>query len=399
MIPELRSEFNAAFTTDKYNKFIERLHRRCQTPVQFRVCETPCFFEPSLMEALAKAGGEMIRQLVENPEYRRASDVTVPVEWNVPNETERPLFIQVDFGLVRDGSGKLKPCLVELQAFPSLYAYQVSLAEEYVRTYGLQSELKLYLSGLDSESYQILLRRAIIGKHDPENVVLLEIDPFHQKTLPDFLLTRQMLGIPIVDIRELVKQENKLHYRSNGGKLVPIERIYNRAIVDELVRKQIKLPFDYRDELDVEWAGHPNWYFRMSKFSLPYLKHETVPKTWFLSDLNEVPADRENYVLKPLYSFAGAGITFGPTNEQLSAIPRSDQDKYILQERVTFERVIETPHGATQPEIRMMYLWQDELKPVMSLIRMGRGKMMGVDHNRDLEWVGSSAALISPAEI
>lgn len=394
MVPELRSAFNAAFTADKYEKFIERLHRRCQTPVQFRVCETPCFFPQSLMNELADAGTAMIRQLVDDQAYRKASDVTIPAEWNVPNENEKPLFIQVDFGLVKDEAGKLKPCLVELQAFPSLYFYQPALAEEYVCSYGLNPELQLFLSGLDKQSYVELLRRAIVGDRDPENVVLMEVDPFHQKTLPDFLLTREATGIPIVDIREVVKQRSKLHYRLNG-KLIPIHRIYNRAIVDELVRKQTRLPFDYCDELDVEWAGHPNWYFRMSKFSLPSLKHEAVPKTWFLSDVKQLPDDRENYVLKPLYSFAGAGITFGPTDEQISAIPEAQRSLYILQERVSFERVIDTPHGPTQPEIRVMYVWQDELTPVMSLIRMGRGKMMGVDHNRDLEWVGSSASLIS----
>jgi hypothetical protein len=393
MVPELRRAFNAAFTADKYKVFLERLHRRCQTTVQYRVCETPCFFPQTLIDELSESGTAIIRQLVKDPAYRKASDSTIPSQWNVPNEDERPLFIQVDFGLVRDVNGRLKPCLVELQAFPSLYAYQVALAQEYVESYGLAQNLKIFLSGLDSKSYTALLRQVIVGQHATENVVLLEVDPFHQKTLPDFLLTREMIGIPIVDIREVVKERSKLCYRSNG-KLIPIQRIYNRAIVDELVRKQIKLPFDYRDELDVEWAGHPNWYFRMSKFSLPFLKHESVPKTWFLNEVKELPPDRENYVLKPLYSFAGAGIVFGPTDEQIRAIPESQRGDYILQERVTFERVIETPHGATQPEIRMMYLWQDELKPVMSLIRMGRGKMMGVDHNRDLEWVGSSAALI-----
>ncbi|MGZ4788339.1 MAG: hypothetical protein ACXVZV_07100 [Terriglobales bacterium] len=357
------------------------------------MCETPCFFPESLLNGMARAGSEMVHQLVEDPAYRKASDGAIPAEWNVPNENERPLFVQVDFGLVRDGSGALKPKLVELQAFPSLYAYQPTMAKTYVESYGLSPELKLYLSGLDDGSYREMLERAIVADHAPENVVLLEIDPFHQKTLPDFLLTRKMLAIPIVDIREVVKQGNKLHYRADG-KLVPIERIYNRAIVDELVRKNVTLPFDYRDKLDVEWAGHPNWYFRVSKFSLPYLKHEAVPKTWFLSDAKELPADRENYVLKPLYSFAGAGIVFDPTDEQVAAIPTERRYDYILQERVTFERVIETPHGPTQPEIRIMYVWLEELTPVMALIRMGRGKMMGVDHNRDLEWVGSSAALM-----
>lgn len=393
MVPELRRSFNAAFTPEKYRKFLDRLHGACGTEVQFRVCETPCFFPQSLLNDMARAGSEMVHQLADDPAYMRASDATIPPEWNVPNQNERPLFIQVDFGLVRDEAGTLKPKLVELQAFPSLYAYQPEMAKSYVESYGLSPELKLYLSGLDESRYRTMLQRAIVGEHSPENVVLLEVDPFHQKTLPDFLLTRKMLGIPIVDIREVVKRGNRLHYRSDG-RLVAIERIYNRAIVDELVRRNVTLPFDYRDELDMEWAGHPNWYFRISKFSLPFLKHEAVPKTWFLSEVKELPAYRENYVLKPLYSFAGAGITFGPTDEQIAAIPSERRHDYILQERVTFERVIETPHGPTQPEIRIMYIWLDELTPVMALIRMGRGKMMGVDHNRDLEWVGSSAALV-----
>lgn len=304
-------------------------------PVPFRVCETPCFFPQSLIDELAKAGSEMVHQLVDDPRYLAASDKTIPEQWKMAGENRRPLFVQVDFGLVRDPSGALKPKLVELQAFPSLYFYQVALAEEYVSCYGLSPELKIYLSGLNKNSYLELMREAIVADHDPENVVLLEVDPFHQKTLPDFLLTREALKVPIVDIRSVVKQGRKLNYERDG-KLVPIERIYNRTIVDELQRKQVTLPFDYRDELDVEWAGHPNWYFRISKFSLPYLKHEAVPKTWFLSELKGVPSDRENYVLKPLYSFAGAGITFAPTDEQIAAIPAEHRGDYVLQERVTF---------------------------------------------------------------
>jgi hypothetical protein len=393
MVPELRRRFNDSFTLVKYRQFLDRLHGVCGTEVQFRVCETPCFFHQGLMDELSRAGSEMVYQLVDDPAYLRASDATIPLDWKVPNEDQRPLFVQVDFGLVRNKSGALKPKLVELQAFPSLYAYQPALARTFIESYGLSPDLGIFLGGLDQNSYVSQLRAAIVGDHAPESVVLLEIDPFHQKTLPDFLLTQKMLGIPIVDIREVVKQSRKLHYRKNG-KLIPIDRIYNRAIVDELVRKDVTLPFDYRDELDVEWAGHPNWYFRISKFSLPFLKHEAVPRTYFLSEVKELPADRDNYVLKPLYSFAGSGIIFGPTDKQIAAIPEQHRSDYILQERVTFERVIETPHGPTQPEIRIMYVWMEELQPVMALVRMGRGKMMGVDHNKDLEWVGSSAALI-----
>ncbi len=254
--------------------------------------------------------------------------------------------------------------------------------------------LGIYLSGHDHESYWKLMRQLIVAEHDPKNVILMEIDPDHQKTLPDFLVTQRKLGIAIVDILSLKKRGNKLFYQANGRE-IEVRRIYNRCIVDELERKGITLPFDFRDELDVEWAGHPNWYFRISKFSIPYLKHSCVPKTWFLDQMGELPKDKENYLLKPLYSFAGVGIKFAPTQADIDAIPPDQRHDYILQERVKFEPVIQTPHGATQMEIRMMFVWPEggELTPVLPLVRMGRGIMMGVDHNKNLEWVGGSAAL------
>ncbi len=218
----------------------------------------------------------------------------------------------------------------------------------------------------------------------------MEIHPKQQKTLPDFLLTEKMLGVKTVDILDIKKEGRRLFYES-GGKRIPIERIYNRAIVDELERKNVKLNFDWRDDLDVEWAGHPNWYFRISKFSIPYLKHPSVPKTWFLDQMDSVPDDLENYALKPLYSFAGLGVVIAPTKEDIAAIPPDKRPYYILQERLNFEPVIETPFGGTKAEVRVMYVWLDELTPVLTIIRMGRGLMMGVDHNKNMEWVGASA--------
>jgi limonene-1,2-epoxide hydrolase len=392
MIPSLRRQFNENFTPEEYRAFLRRVDDACGTHVQFRLSETPCFFPKALLERLAADGKELIRQLVDNPAYRAKSEEAVPAEFKVPNEAAHPMFVQVDFGLVRDAAGQLQPKLVELQAFPSLYAYQGYLARTYIDTYGLDKKLKYFLSGLDEESYRDLLRRAIVADHDPENVILMEIHPQQQKTLPDFLLTEKMLGIRTVDIVDIKKEGSRLYYE-RGGKRVPIQRIYNRAIVDELERKDAKLAFDWRDELDVEWAGHPNWYFRISKFSIPYLKHESVPKTWFLDRLDEIPADLENYALKPLYSFAGLGVVIAPKKEDIAAIPAEKRPSYILQERLHFEPVIETPFGGTKAEVRVMYVWLEELIPVLTIIRMGRGLMMGVDHNKNMEWVGASAGL------
>ena len=392
MIPSLRRQFNANYKSEKYQALLKRMEKRCGVPIKFRLSETPCFLPKPLIDQMSGYGKELIHQLVDSSEYRAISSESIPAEFRVPGETAHPMFIQVDFGLVRDKQGELRPKLVELQAFPSLYAYQNVLAQTYIDVFGLDRRLRYLLRGLEETAYVSLLRQAIVGDHDPENVVLMEIDPMDQKTLPDFLLTEKMLGIKTVCITEIKEKGKQLFYESKG-KRVPIRRIYNRAIVDELERKGVKLGFDLRDELEVEWAGHPNWYFRISKYSIPYLRHESVPKTWFLDKLDHIPEDLENYALKPLYSFAGLGVIIAPTKKDIDAVPADRRSQYILQERLHFEPVIETPFGGTKVEVRVMYVWVDELLPVLTILRMGRGLMMGVDHNRNMEWVGSSAGL------
>ena len=396
MIPALREEFNRNFTSAKYHNLLQSLDRISGTHIEYRVSETPCFVPKPLIDQMSEYGRDLVLQLVNNPHYRKVSAATVPPKYNVANETALPMFVAVDFGLVRGSSGELEPKLVELQAFPSLYGYQPRMAEQFIASYGLSKDLGVYLSGYDHDSYWELLDSLIVAGHDPENVILMEIDPQHQKTLPDFNITQEKLGIAVVDILTLKKRGRKLYYTKDGRE-IEVQRIYNRTIADELERKQITLPFDLRDELEVEWAGHPNWYFRISKFSIPYLQHRCVPRTWFVDENPVVPTDNQNYILKPLYSFAGVGIKFAPTEADIDAIPAGQRHDYILQERMQFEPVIHTPHGPTQMEIRMMYVWPEggELTPVLPLIRMGRGMMMGVDHNKNLEWVGSSAALMA----
>jgi hypothetical protein len=394
MIPSYRHAFNSNFTSDKNDRLRREITARCGMEVPFALCETPCFFPNALVERMGEDGKALIHQLVDSPEYLRRSEASIPAEFCAPNESTHPMFIQVDFGLVRDSAGELQPKLVELQAFPSLYAYQPVLAQAYIDGFGLDKKLRYFLSGLDSASYRQLLKDAIVAGHDPENVVLMEVHPEEQKTRPDFLLTEKLLGIRTVCITKILKQGHRLLYEE-AGKRIPIKRIYNRTIVDELERKGVTLPFDFRDELDVEWAGHPNWYFRLSKYSIPYLNHPSVPRTWFLNELSTLPADLENFVLKPLYSFAGLGVVIAPSRADIDAIPAARRAEYILQERLNFTPLVETPYGLTKVELRIMYVWLDRLLPVLTIVRMGRGTMMGVDQNKNMKWVGSSAALIA----
>jgi hypothetical protein len=314
----------------------------------------------------------------------------VPDRFRGPGAGAIPTFLQVDFGLVRGSDGGIEPRLVELQAFPSLYGFQVALANAYQSTYPVTADLNTYLAELNADSYRTLLRKAIVGDHDPAEVVLMEIEPDKQKTRPDFVMTEQLWGVRAIDTTQVSREGRRVFYRRDGH-LTAIRRVYNRVIPDELERRHLTLPFDYRDDLDVEWTGHPEWYFRISKFSMPWLRHPAVPRTWFLDQVSELPDKREQLLLKPLFSFAGGGITFAPSDDQLAAIPHDQRCQYILQERLSFEHVIDTPHGWTQAEVRVMYVWTDRLRAVLPLIRMGRGKMMGVDHNKGLRWVGASA--------
>ena len=387
MIPELRADFNRRWTAASYAEFLRRLDAESGAHVEFRCSETPVFLPDGLLAQMVRYGQELYRQLAGNPAYRTAAEATIPNEFRVPGSAEHPLFVQADFGLIREADGTLAPRLVEIQGFPSIYAFQALLARQYREVYTLRDDLDGFLGGLDESSYFNLLGKAVLNGHAPEEVILLEIDPFHQKTVADFLITRRHLGIKIACIRDVKRQGSKLFFE---GK--PVKRIYNRVIVDELVRKNIQGGFDFRDEVDVEWAGHPNRFFLLSKFSLPWFRHECVPETRFLSDVETLPDNLDDYVLKPLYSFAGLGVNIGPSSEDIAAIPTEKQGEFILQRKMDFVPTIDTPSGMTKIEVRVMYIWDESvLKPLNTVVRSGRGKMMGVDFNKNLDWVGATA--------
>jgi hypothetical protein len=390
LISELRTRFNAQFSEGKYQRMLAALDETVGEPISFRTCETPVFISSSVLGQMRRAAREIISQL-RTPAYHAASARAIPAEYNAPGEGEHPDFIQVDFAITKDEEGRLTPKLIELQGCASLYAFQFLLPQVILAHYDLGSPGYL-CSGLSDDEYLDLFRRTVLGERPAEEVVLMEIDPENQKTRPDFLLTERMLGVPIVDISEIRKEGRRLFYRRDG-RTREIGRIYNRVIVDELVRKGIAPDFDFRDELEVEWAGHPNWFFRMSKFSLPYLNHPAVPRAQFLSDVENYPEDLSRYVLKPLFSFAGSGVKVEITPRDLDAIPDAERGDYLLQERIAYAPVVRTPDDPSKVEIRLMFLWpQDAPEPidVTTLARFSKGLMLGVDFNRNRTWVGSS---------
>lgn len=393
MISSLREQYNVQFTEEKYQKFLQALDTAVGAKIDFRVAETPVFLPKDLLLEMQQSAMEIIAQL-DTPEYRRESERAVPALYRVPNNEPHPLFVQVDFAITRDADGKLSPQLIELQGFPSLYGFQIVLTQTCRKFFNLTS-LQYLLNGLTVDRYVALLQRALLNKHDPENVILMEIQPEKQKTACDFYCTEKFTGVKAVCITTIKKRGKKLFYQKNG-KEIPIHRIYNRVIVDEFIKKDIAIDFDFREELDVEWAGHPNWYFRMSKFSLPFLQHQHVPRAYFLNKLERYPEKLENYVLKPLFSFAGSGVKIEVTAADLDAVPLEERAFHLLQEKIEYSPVIKTPDAASKVEVRMMLLWLDRPQVVTTLARLSQGKMLGVDFNKNKTWVGASCCLFEP---
>jgi hypothetical protein len=393
MIRSLRNSYNAAYTDEKYRRYRRRLEDEADCLIPFHLAESPVFLPPELRDEMVSASLDIWKQL-SRPEALKRSEAAVPARFDVPGPGAHPVFAVTDFAVTRDSAGKLAPKLVELQAFPSLYAFQLFQSHALRDLCPEGPELDFFLSGLDAEGYRREVGDAILGGLPPKNVVLLDIDPPTQKTFVDFAFTEKLWGVRPVCATRIERRGRELWY-DRDGTTTRILRIYNRLIFDELAHKGIELPIDFRQPLDVSWAGHPNWYFRWSKHALPALRHPTVPESHFLSDLPTPPDDLENWVLKPLFSFAGAGVKVEVTPADLDAVPPEERPRTLLMRKVEYEPVIHTTDGhSSKVEVRVMFIWKDGRPfPVTTLARLSQGKMMGVAFNKDRTWVGSSGCL------
>jgi hypothetical protein len=395
MDPHFRALFNRQFTPAIYESYSNELERRLRCKFEFRLAESPLFLPDDFKARVVEAAQTIVDQL-SDPATLEQMKAAIPERWNTPGMDALPNFTQVDFAVVRDADGTLVPKLIELQGFPSLTSMQVIQRDVWRDTMrsmdGLDRDWSCWFSGLDRDAFLDLARRTIVGRQDPREVVLLDIDPPRQKTSPDFTATKILFGVDAVDPRELTRRGREL-WRGNTR----VRRIYNRIVFDELIAKNIEIPFDYREELDVEWAPHPNWYWTWSKYSLPFLRHESVPRATFVSDLERIPDDLSRYVLKPLFSFAGGGVNVDPARADIEAITERERHAWCIQEKIEYAPALEAPDGGgVKVEIRMMFLRpDDERRPILAqnLIRLSRGRMLGVDFNKQFTWVGSSVGL------
>lgn len=393
MNPSFRKQFNEEFSPEKYNRLIDSITTDFDYKPTFRIGETPFFIPNELKNQLLEGCGEVIK-FIQQDTFKKLTNKALELNRKVPNEDNHTTFLAIDFGICEE-DGKIIPKLIEVQGFPSLFNFQNHLSQKFAALYPFLNELTPYLNGLDNESYLRLIEEVICNNYPKENVILLEIEPEKQNTKIDFYYCKRDIGIPVVCVTELIQKGRKLFYTNNKGVEIEVKRIYNRVIFDELdLRTDLQLNFDFSADLDVEWAGHPNWFFRISKFILPYLKGNYFIETTLLSDLKEIPADLENYVLKPLFSFSGSGVIFHVKREDIEAV--KEKDLYILQKKVNYLPIIQSPDGKVKAEVRILCVWPKNAPapiPVTNLVRLSRGEMIGVKFNKDKDWVGGTVGM------
>jgi hypothetical protein len=394
MVPSIRKQFNENFTREKYDTFLADLNSKHPGALQFRIAETPVFVDKAFTNKILSAC-ESIVDVITGYNFKTLTSHAIPANVRVPNENEHSHFIAFDFGICENENGELEPQLIEMQGFPTLFAYEIYVDLITRKHFDIPANYSAYLGGFEEDTYIQLLKDILLGSHQPENVVLLEILPHQQKTSIDFYCTTDYTAIPVVCLTELIQEGKKLYYEKDGKK-IEIKRIYNRIIFDDLQQQSEAIQEKGKlllEDLDVEWVPHPNWFYRISKYTLPYINNPFVPKTMFLNEIEELPTDLENYVLKPLFSFAGQGVVIDVTLADIEKI--EDQENWILQRKVKYADVIVTPDIPAKAEIRIFYFWKDgEARPVPTnnLARLSKGKMIGVRYNQDKEWVGGSLA-------
>ncbi len=392
MIQSVRQAYNHAFSPELYRSFLDKIDAHFPGQLDFRVAETPIFVPKSLTDKLVNACDDII-DVITRDDFKSLTEQAIPAEQRVPNEDDHAQFLVVDFAVCKDDAGELTPQLIELQGFPSLYGFQPYLADQFRAHFPIPSHLTHLFNVDNNADYLERMRQLIVGDHNPEEVVLLEIYPEKQKTRIDFVLTEQYLGIPAVCLTKIKKEGRNLFYEKDG-RMIPIKRLYNRLIFDDLRNfPGLQTDFQLTDDVDVEWVGHPNWFFRISKYTLPLLNGPFVPPSHYLSDLTEYPSDLENYVLKPLFSFAGSGVKLNITSADLDAIPAEQRGGYLLQRKVKYEPVIQAIDGLVKCEIRMLFIWpKADMRPTLltNLGRLSRGEMIGVNFNKNKDWVGGT---------
>ncbi len=394
MIPEIREAYNRNFTAEQYQEFHDQIYEVIGEHSTFRLSETPIFLPASLAKELLDSC-DRISKVIANPENlaKTSSAIREPY-WSISGDPEKPIFLQYDFALCQTDEG-IRPWLIELQGFPSLYFFQADLARAFRQNMGVPEGFSSFFNGFDESQYVNLLRDVIVGDHEPEQVILLEIEPALQNTRIDFRATKNIIQLETVSLEELEREGKKLFYRREG-RVIPVSRIYNRVILDELLTKtDTNYAYTFTEDIDVEWAGHPDWFLRISKHTLPVIGHlPNVPETTFANEYVPGAWDLSKYVLKPLFSFSGAGVNIHPTENDIAALDRPQN--WILQKKVAYGPVLETPTGPAKCEVRMMLIWKpgDELPTVVNnLVRITKGELTGVKYNKEATWVGASVAM------
>ena len=392
MQKSIRETFNKNFTEERYAAYMKEIDAVSPGALDFRNAETPIFIPKEFTKKMLDACEDII-DIIVAPNFKSITDRSIPADVFVPGDEGHAQCMVFDFGICQNANGEYEPQLIEMQGFPTLFAFQAFYSEITAAYAELPEGYSSYLNGYTKETYIQLLKDIIVGEEKVEEVILLEIYPDQQKTRIDFHATKTLLGVETVCLTKLKSEGRTLFYiRENGEKQI-VKRIYNRLIFDDLQQQEnLGEIIDLKKDYDVTWLPHPNWFYRISKFTLPFIDNPYVPETFFLNEIT-MPVNLDEYVLKPLFSFAGMGVVIDVTQQDIDNI--TDPENWILQRKVNYAPIIETMDEPAKAEIRLFYFWKEEWErpiAVHNLARLSKGKMIGTRYNKDKTWVGGTIA-------
>jgi len=263
-----------------------------------------------------------------------------------------PYFMTIDLAYAPGGGTNFK--LIEAQAFLSI---SHMFFEHYSKLLDLNRDVFL-----NFEAYQHFLRK-IQNNHS----ILLEDCPWEQKTAIDFHLLQKQASIEVLNFRGIL-----------GSHALKEKLIYNRLIFADLTAQEFaNAKISLSGLPNARWLHHPDWYYFVSKSSLPYITSPWAAQSFLVADkpLNFEPKSNA-WVLKPLFDYGCSGVNLNPSRTDIENVDAPKE--WLLQQKIELKHL---PGTELFGEIRVVLFNTDNgWEPVMFFGRINDKPFLGSQH-------------------
>lgn len=349
MFTKIREQFNAVFDISQSKNIWDDIDKEFPGYRDFKIAEIPVFLDNELKSKLLMAGNTCL-DVILAPDFIQKN---MGSEFQFGQKNSKPDFICLDFAITLNEHDEFIPKLIEAQGFPTLLGFQQYLTGKFKKHCQIPSGFTSHFNRINA--FHFSEKIGSILKQYGDDTVLLEAYPEKQRTRLDFKLTEAYWGIKTVCLSQIEANSGKLYYKT-GDNLKPINAIYNRVIIEEVVKTYPELltKIELLKEVEVSWISHPDWYYLISKAALPLFKGPYVPSSKIFYKGDDIPENLEDYILKPLFEYGGDGVQLDLNQSIFESC--LENVPYLLQQKVRYADCILLPNGQKRKaEIRLIY--------------------------------------------